>query len=83
MLPEVYIMAFIGATKRYKAPGIGGFKWWSQRLIMEVAAMKKNGRPAAPRALQAKFWEGVRLGLGVAEAGAGCGGRPGEGFRVV
>jgi IS30 family transposase len=46
-----------------------------QRLIMEVAAVK-NGRPAAPRALQAQFWEGIRLGLGVAEAGraAGVGG---------
>jgi IS30 family transposase len=42
---------------------------------MEVAAVK-NGRPAAPRALQAQFWEGIRLGLGVAEAGraAGVGG---------
>jgi transposase, IS30 family len=43
-----------------------------QRLIMEVAAMK-NGRPAAPRALQAQFWEGVRSGLGVAEAGRAAG----------
>jgi hypothetical protein len=31
--------------------------------------MKKNGRPAAPRALQAQFWEGVRLGLGVRRRG--------------
>ena len=56
-------------TKALPSAQTGGFKWWSQRLIMEVAAMKKNGRPAAPRALQAQFWEGVRLGLGVAEAG--------------
>ena len=35
--------------------------------------MKKNGRPAAPRALQAQFWEGIRLGLGVAEAGRAAG----------
>ena len=34
----------------------GGFKWLSQRLIMEVAAMK-SGRPAAPRVLQVQFWE--------------------------
>ena len=33
----------------------------------------KNGRPAAPRALQAQFWEGVRLGLGVGEAGRAAG----------
>jgi len=50
----------------------GGFKWLSQRVIMEVAAMK-NGRPAAPRALQVQFWEGVRSGLGVAEAGRAAG----------
>ncbi len=30
--------------------------------------MVKNGRPAAPRALQVQFWEGVRSGLGVTEA---------------
>jgi IS30 family transposase len=39
---------------------------------MEVAAVK-NGRPAAPRALQAQFWEGIRSGLGVQEAGAAAG----------
>jgi transposase, IS30 family len=39
---------------------------------MEVAAVK-NGRPAAPRALQALFWEGIRSGLGVREAGAAAG----------
>jgi transposase, IS30 family len=46
---------------------------------MEVAAMK-NGRPAAPRALQAQFWEGVRVGLGVAEAGAAAGVGPVKAF---
>jgi IS30 family transposase len=46
---------------------------------MEVAAMK-NGRPAAPRALQAQFWEGVRLGLGVAEAGLAAGVGPVKAF---
>ena len=30
--------------------------------------MVKNGRPAAPRALQVQFWEGVRSGLGVTGA---------------
>jgi IS30 family transposase len=39
---------------------------------MEVAAVK-SGRPAAPRALQAQFWEGVRSGMGVAEAGRAAG----------
>jgi hypothetical protein len=53
----------------------------SQRPIMEVAAMKKNGRPVAPRALHAQFWEGVRLrGWG---GGGCCGGRPGEGTDIV
>jgi transposase, IS30 family len=33
----------------------------------------KNGRPAAPRAVRAQFWEGVRSGLGVAEAGRAAG----------
>ena len=35
--------------------------------------MVKNGRPAAPRAVEAKFWEGMRSGLGVAEAGQAAG----------
>jgi transposase, IS30 family len=30
--------------------------------------MVKNGRPAAPRVLQVRFWDGVRSGLGVTEA---------------
>ncbi len=33
----------------------------------------KNGRPAVPRAVQVQFWEGVRSGLGVQEAGAAAG----------
>ena len=33
----------------------------------------KNGRPAAPRALQAQFWEGIRSGLGTVEAGRAAG----------
>jgi transposase, IS30 family len=39
---------------------------------MEVAAVK-SGRPAAPRALRAQFWEGIRSGVGVAEAGRAAG----------
>ena len=40
----------------------------------------KNGRPAAPRALQAQFWEGVRSGLGIAEAGRAAGVGPVKAF---
>src|SRR2546429_7643397 len=39
---------------------------------MEVATMK-NGRPAAPRALGVQFWEGIRSGLGIQEAGRAAG----------
>jgi IS30 family transposase len=39
---------------------------------MEVVAVK-SGRPAAPRALRAQFWEGIRSGVGVAEAGRAAG----------
>jgi transposase, IS30 family len=39
---------------------------------MEVAVVK-NGRPAAPRALQVEFWEGIRSGLGIVEAGRAAG----------
>jgi transposase, IS30 family len=51
----------------------------SQRLIMEVAVMK-SGRPAAPRALQVLFWEGIRSGLGVQEAGTAAGVGPVKAF---
>jgi IS30 family transposase len=47
---------------------------------MEVAAVKKNGRPAAPRALQVLFWDGVRSGLGVQEAGVAAGVGPVKAF---
>ena len=33
----------------------------------------KNGRPAAPRALGVQFWEGIRSGLGIQEAGRAAG----------
>jgi IS30 family transposase len=39
---------------------------------MEVAVMK-SGRPAAPRALQVLFWEGIRSGLAIVEAGSVAG----------
>src|SRR6266700_5772165 len=39
---------------------------------MEVAVVK-NGRPAAPGALQAQFWEGIRSGMGIVEAGRAAG----------
>jgi transposase, IS30 family len=39
---------------------------------MEVAVVK-NGRPAAPRALQVEFWEGIRSGLGIQDAGLAAG----------
>ena len=40
----------------------------------------KNGRPAAPRALEVLFWEGIRSGLGVQEAGAAAGAGPVKAF---
>jgi transposase, IS30 family len=46
---------------------------------MEVAAVK-NGRPAAPRALQVQFWEGIGSGLGIQEAGAAAGVGPVKAF---
>src|SRR5579859_7462651 len=46
---------------------------------MEVAAVK-NGRPAAPRALEVLLWEGIRSGLGVQEAGAAAGVGPVKAF---
>jgi IS30 family transposase len=41
----------------------------------------KNGRPAAPRAVEAEFWEGVRSGLGVGEAGRAAGVSPEMAYR--
>ena len=40
--------------------------------------MIRNGRPAVPRGVQVQFWEGVRSGLGVAEAGVAAGVGPGK-----
>jgi transposase, IS30 family len=47
---------------------------------MEVAVVK-NGRPAAPRAVEAMFWEGIRSGLGTLEAGLAAGVSHGIAFR--
>jgi IS30 family transposase len=41
-------------------------------LIREVVVVK-NGRPGLPRSVQAVFWDGVRAGLGVGEAGLAAG----------
>ena len=41
----------------------------------------KDGRPAAPRALQAQFWEGMRSGLGIQEAGQAAGVSPVLAFK--
>jgi transposase, IS30 family len=43
--------------------------------------MVKFGRPAAARALQVRFWEGVRSGLGVSEAGLAAGAGQTTAFR--
>jgi len=43
-------------------------------------AVVKSGRPAAPRALRAQFWEGIRSGLGTEEAARAAGVSPGLGF---
>ena len=40
----------------------------------------KSGRPAVPRAVQVQFWDGIRLGLAVAEAGAAAGVGPVKAF---
>jgi transposase, IS30 family len=46
---------------------------------MEVAAVK-NGRPAVPRSVQVRFWEGIRSGLAVQEAGLAAGVGPVKAF---
>ena len=35
--------------------------------------MVKNGRPGLPREVRVRFWDGIRAGLGTAEAGAAAG----------
>ena len=43
----------------------------------------KRGRPALPRAVEAVFWEGVRSGLGTAEAGLAAGVGQEQSYRWV
>jgi transposase, IS30 family len=51
----------------------------SRRIQLVVATVDqevvvaKNGRPGVPRPVQAVFWDGVRAGLGVKEAGLAAG----------
>jgi transposase, IS30 family len=40
---------------------------------MEVVVAMVVGRPVAPGMVRARFWDGIRSGLGVAEAAAGAG----------
>jgi IS30 family transposase len=42
-------------------------------LVVEVVVVKRRGRLAVPRAARVVFWDGVRAGLKVAEAGAAAG----------
>jgi transposase, IS30 family len=53
----------------------GGFNWSLQRfsLAVEVVVVKRRGRLPVPRAVRVVFWDGVRAGLGVKEAGAAAG----------
>jgi transposase, IS30 family len=43
----------------------------------------KSGRPGVPRSVQAGFWDGVRAGVGVAEAAAGAGVSSSQAWRLV
>ena len=43
--------------------------------------MVKNGRPRLPRQVEARFWEGVRSGLGLVEAGLAAGVSHDMGYR--
>jgi transposase, IS30 family len=43
----------------------------------------KSGRPGVPRSVQAGFWDGVRAGMGVAEAAAGAGVSSSQAWRLV
>ncbi len=45
--------------------------------------MVKSGRPGVPRSVQAGFWDGVRAGMGVAEAAAGAGVSSSQAWRLV
>jgi IS30 family transposase len=51
--------------------------WWIQSVVATVpfveVVVAKLGRPAVPRALRVRFWDGVRCGLSVREAAAAAG----------
>jgi transposase, IS30 family len=50
--------------------------WRIQLVVATVdgeVVVAKNGRPGLPRSVQAVFWDGVRAGLGVQEAGVAAG----------
>jgi IS30 family transposase len=52
----------------------GGFKWLSQQLSwFGRIVVELRGRPPVPRAVRARFWEGVRSGLSLREAAAVAG----------
>jgi IS30 family transposase len=52
----------------------GGFNWWLQRFPdREVVVLVRRGRLPLPRVSRQAFWDGVRSGLPVAEAGAAAG----------
>jgi IS30 family transposase len=62
----------------------GGFNWSSQRFsFVEVVVIVRRGRLPLPRSVRAAFWDGVRAGLPVGEAGvaAGAGRSAEEWFR--
>jgi IS30 family transposase len=62
----------------------GGFSWSSQRfLFVEVVVVVRRGRVPLPRSVRVAFWDGVRAGLPVADAGlaAGAGRTVWEWFR--
>jgi hypothetical protein len=62
----------------------GGFSWSSQRfLFVEVVVVVRRGRVPLPRSVRVAFWDGVRAGLPVADAGlaAGAGRSVWEWFR--
>jgi transposase, IS30 family len=64
---------------------MGGFNWSSQRLslVEVVVVVVRRGRLPLPRSVRVAFWDGVRAGLPVADAGlaAGAGRTVWEWFR--
>jgi IS30 family transposase len=59
----------------FPTPIMGGFNWSSQRLWLgsvEVVVMS-GGRPSLPRGVRVAFWQAVRAGVPVREAGVAVG----------